>query len=365
MINIIVTILIILAVMMFFFFFALWPLLPVIILGGYMLGEMSPIIQSMTGDSDGGAKDAASLAAGMCFAPGTRVVLSNGSDVAIKDIQLGDRLAAAAVEGDVEGILRFEGPTQLYSLRGVLVTGSHIVWEGDRPLFVKDHRDAKPSIQTNSVICLLTSHRRIPVLSDEGVLSFADWEELEDEDEEALQAWYECVDATLNGEGNGNNKRKRSDEEAGLSGAAPVTTPDGAKLLRDIQPGDLVVDAEGNPTRVTGVVTLRGGPKAACRMGQCFLTTGCWTRLRKGGRWEQPRETTKQEEPVWHHLFTASGTFSIAGGSIALRDFSDVGAELPATYKTTLKAMAGRLAGKTEAPRKPRCPLNSDTPCSS
>jgi len=369
MINIIVTILIVLTVLMFFFFFALWPLLPIIILGGYMLGEMAPIIESATG-GDGGARDGASLAIAMCFAPSTRIVVEDGSNVALSDIKLGDRLATDAVAGEVEGILRFEEPGQLYSLYGVHVSGSHIVWEGDRPLFVKDHRDAKPSIQTNSVICLLTSHRRIPVLCplDGSVLSFADWEELEDEDEEALQAWYECVDAVLNGEGKDKGKGKRSDEEAGLSGNTPVKTPDGAKPLRDVQPGDLVLDAEGAPTRVTGVVTLRGGAKAVYRLGQdTFLTTGCWARLRKGGRWRQVTETRKHIEPVWHHLFTASGTFSIAGdrGNIALRDFSDVGADLPATYDNTLKAMAGRLAGKTEAPRKQCCQRKPVSPCAS
>lgn len=339
MVNIVVTIMIILAVMMFFFFFALWPLLPIILLGGYMIGEMGPLIESATG-GDGGAKDAASLAIGMCFAPSTRIALFDGSHTAIKDIALGDRLAAANV---VTGILRFEEPVQLYSLYGVLVSGSHIVWEGDRPLFVKDHPNAKLSLQAHSVLCLLTSRRRIPVLSDRGVLSFADWEELEDEDEEALQTWYEHVDAVLNG--NGSPTKRKSDEEAGLSGHAPVKTPDGTKLLRDVKPGDLVIDASGEQTRVTGVVTLQGGSKAVYRLGETqhtvFLTTGCWARLREGGRWTQPPETTQQEEPVWHHLFTVSGTFTVAsdGRDVSLRDFSDIGADLPTTYKTTLKAM--------------------------
>jgi len=348
MVNIVVTIMIILAVLMFFFFFTLWPLLPVILLGGYMIGEMGPIIESATG-GDGGAKDAASLAIGMCFAPSTRVVLLDGSDVAIRDIGLGDRLATTvSVEGIgpnvVTGLLRFEEPVQLYSLHGVLVSGSHIVWEGDQPLFVKDHPTATLSVQTRSILCLLTSHRRIPILSDKGVLSFADWEELEDEDDAALQAWYEHVDAVLNeGERQG-ELRKRADEEAGLSGNVPVKTPDGETFLRDVQPGDFVIDAEGGPTRVTGVVTLQGGSKAVYPLGEGFLTTGSWARLRKGGRWEQPLETTKHEESVWHHLFTESGTFTIRSGSdnkdVALRDFSDVGTDLPTTYETTLKAMA-------------------------
>ena len=372
MVNIVVTIMIILAVMIFFFFFALWPLLPVIILGGYMIGEMGPLIESATGN-DGGAKDAASLAIGMCFEPSTRVALFDGSDVAIRDIVLGDRLvptAFPAIQAEcvgtnvVTGILRFQEPVQLYSLHGVLVSGSHIVWEGDRPLFVKDHPNAELSIQSHSILCLLTSRRRIPILSDKGILSFADWEELEDEDDAALQAWYEHVDAVLNKGERKDDLKERADEEAGLSGNVPVKTPDGTKFLRDVQPGDLVLDAEGAPTRVTGVVTLQGGSKAIYPLEQGFLTTGSWARLRKGGRWEQPLETTRQEEPVWYHLFTESGTFTIQSGKdVALRDFSDVGADLPTTYETTLKAMASSTAGKTEAPRKPCCPRKPVSPC--
>lgn len=335
-INIVVTIIIILAVLMIFFFFALWPLLPIIITAGLMLGQMSPIIEAVTG-VNGGGSDAASLAAGMCFHVDTRIVLADGSDVPLHRIQLGDRLEGAGI---VEGILRFDDPAALMALRGVLVTGSHIVWEAGKPMFVKDHPEARPSGVTDAVLCLLTSHRRIPVRSHIGLLQFADWEEIEENDEAALQAWYEHVDTVLNGPGTAFSafSRARSTEEAACSGDALVATPDGPLRLDAVVPGTFVLDAEGAPTRVTGVVRLLGGSKAA-RLLPCggHVSTGCWMQEESQGHWGQPKTSGAHEEPRWFHLFTESGTFRLGG--LAFRDFRDVGDDLPGTYNNTLNAM--------------------------
>ena len=338
-INIVVTIIIILAVLMIFFFFALWPLLPIIITAGLMLGQMSPIIEAVTG-VNGGGSDAASLAAGMCFHVDTRIVLADGSDVPLHRIQLGDRLEG---DGIVEGILRFDDPAALMALRGVLVTGSHIVWEAGKPMFVKDHPEARPSGVTDAVLCLLTSHRRIPVRSHIGLLQFADWEELEENDEAALQAWYEHVNAVLNGPRTAFTaftafSRARSTEEAACSGDALVTTPDGPLRLDAVVPGIFVLNAEGAPTRVTGVVRLLGGSKAACEL-PCgsHVSTGCWMREESQSLWGQPKTSGAHEETRWFHLFTESGTFRLGG--LAFRDFRDVGDDLPGTYNNTLNAM--------------------------
>jgi hypothetical protein len=354
MITIVITILIILAVMIFFFFFALWPLLPLIILGGVMVGGVTEAL-NLPND---GAGAISSLA---CFDPETRIVLSDGTTVALRTIQPGDRVEG---NGVVEGVLRFHEPTPLYSLHGVLVTGSHIVWKEDPlrrsgqedplrrsgqedplrrsgqedPVFVQDHPDAVLVGSTSSVMCLLTSHRRIPVLSPStrSILQFADWEELNDDDEPALQAWYESVDRMLNGKAS-SVLAPRSKEEAGCSGDTQVRTPEGSLPIRTIAPGARVLDAEGTPTRVSGVVVLQGGSKAVHRLSQGVATTGCW--IQRGARWAQPPEdSSPHSESAWFHLLTESGTFQTEGGVV--RDFSDVGADLPATYGDTLKALA-------------------------
>jgi len=361
MITIVITILIVLAVMMFFFFFALWPLLPLIILGGVMVGGVTEKL----GLPNDGSGAISSLA---CFAPSTRIVMEDGSDIALSDVRLADRLEG---KGVVEGILWFEedGSSRsssrssscsslplLYSLDGVLVTGSHIVWEGDVPLLVQDHKDAKPHSVANTVLCLLTSHRRIPVLSNRGVRQYADWEELDDDDEEALLAWYNHVDLTLNASMTGGVP---SEEEAGCPPDTLVGCPGGFTPIQEVSPGSIVLDAEGSPTNVTGVVRLLGGTKA---VGLYGLTTGCWVKSKGKTRWEQRKSVGTRTEAVWYHLFTEAGTFmvrsSLAGSSLAgLRDFSDVGAELPATYSHTLTALTAKKA--MEAAKGPRIPKKS------
>ena len=175
MVTISITILVILAVMIFFFFFALWPLLPLIILGGVMVGDVTGTL----GMNNEGADAAASLA---CFDPETPVVLADGSTRRLRHITPGVVLHGGAI---VEGVLRFEDRCDVYSLRGVVVTGSHIVYEDGVPSFVADHPEARPCGTREAVVCLVTSNRRIPVLSDRGLLQFADWEELDEEDTEA------------------------------------------------------------------------------------------------------------------------------------------------------------------------------------
>jgi len=325
MINIVITILIILAVMIFFFFFALWPLLPLIVLGGVMVNDVT----STLGLPNDGSDAISSLA---CFHPTTRVVMADGSETPLHAVRLGDVLEGG---GLVEGLLRFETPAFLYSLDGVLVTGSHIVWVGDTPTFVQDHTDARPHGQTTAVLCLLTSNRRIPVRSTKGrLLQFADWEELDDDEDAALQAWHDHVDVTLNGTP---SLRRRSKEEAGCSGTTPVATPTGPRAIREIKPGMRVGDGNGQTTTVTGLVTLLGGPCNARASSHGILTTGCWVRDTAASRWAQPQPTDLCDEPVWYHLFTDAGTFQ--SGTIAVRDFSDVGRDLPTTYPTTLAAM--------------------------
>jgi hypothetical protein len=349
MITIVMTILIILAVMIFFFFFALWPLLPLIVLGGVMVGEAAPLL----GMNNSAAGAASSLA---CFDPATRVVLSDGSTAPLADLSPGVVLHD---KGIVEGVLRFEDRCEVFSFRGVVVTGSHIVYDGGRPHFVAEHPEARPCGTRGAVICLLTSTRRIPVQGKTGLLQFADWEEL---GEGEMQAWYESVFAALNGV---RATGKPSEEEAGLSGSSRVATEAGGVPIRAIRPGARVLDAEGRSTRVTGVVRLAGGAKAAAPLSTAHATTGCWKR--QNGVWDTAsvggRGVTVHEEPAWYHLFTESGTFVAEG--VAFRDFSDLGPDLPRTYADTLASLQ-RAAPEKTAPLESQCCLAepvSHSPC--
>jgi hypothetical protein len=347
MVTIVTTILIILAVLIFFFFFALWPLLPLIILGGVMVGEAAPLL-GMNNDAAGASSSLA------CFDIHTRIALPEGGDMALQDVKPGTVLHGDSV---VEGVLRFENnPCKVYNLDGVLVTGSHIVYEGETPLFVADHSDAVDHGTRSTVICLLTSNRRIPVVSNKGIRIFADWEELDNGDDAALDAWYTHVFSVLNGPSE-EKATRRSKEEAGFSGSVQIWGEDGTFIpISDVVPGMRVVDAKGLPTRVTGVVELRRSECDVIRIGRGWATTGCW--IFNGGCWNQNDKKSVDSCTVactvsctdsWYHLFTESGTFVAEGWKV--RDFSDVGdVELPKTYESTLDALTRKPSQENRHP---------------
>jgi len=330
MITIAITILIILVVLVFWFFFALWPLIPLIVLGGVMVGEVATKL-NMPNDAAGAASSIA------CFAADTPVCTATGS-VRIVDVRPGQLLQGGAT---VTGVLHFQNKTEpIYILWGVQVTGSHIVYD---PLTgatqVADHPDA---VLTDRVVpdlyCLLTSYRKIPILTATGVQHFGDWEELDADDETALRSWHSYVVATLNGAAAPKPEPKHLDVEAGLSGAVRIQTPGGLCPVSNLRPGSRVLTASGGETCVTGVVYWMGEAPAVAR-GEGFITTGCWEHRQS---WKQPEDASASLDTHWWHLFTKEGTFLAEG--VGLRDFSDVG---PVALEATYESVVERLREKS------------------
>jgi hypothetical protein len=322
--------------------------MPLILMGGMMVTTLSNTLGIETGA--GGA-----IRSLTCFDPATPVILADGSTRPIVDISPGLVLQDGAV---VEGSLHFQQRCDVYSLYGVVVAGSHLVYDGDRPQFVADHPEARLCGTRDAVICLLTSTRRIPIQTPAGLpLSFADWEELGSDDEPSLQAWYKNVYATLNG---ATSHRSFSEEEAGVSGAACVDTDLGWKRIDAICPGEKVRDENGAITQVTGVVRLGTGTRPAVPIGDGYATIGCWKY--QEGRWDlivHHASSSQRVDSSWYHLFTESGTFVVKDGSAVgvFRDFSDLGSDLPRTYADTLAALqaSGHRHRKNDTLRKPCC----------
>ena len=331
MITIAITILVILVVLVFWFFFALWPLIPLIVLGGVMVGEVASKI-NMPNDAAGATSSIA------CFAADTLICAPTGS-VRIADVQPGQRLQGGAT---VTGVLHFQNKTELaYTLWGLQVTGSHIVYDSvTGATQVAEHPEA---LLTNVVVpdlyCLLTSDRKIPILTTKGVQTFGDWEELDAEDEEALRSWHSYVVGTLNGATASVPEPKHLDVEAGLSGAVRIRTLEGLVPISNLRPGSKVFTATGAETRVTGVVYWKGEAPAVAR-GEGFMTTGCWEHRQS---WKQPEDVSASLDTHWWHLFTEEGTFVAEG--VGLRDFSDVGpVALEATYESVVQWLREKSA---------------------
>ena len=135
---------------------------------------------------------------GACFVTGTPVILHDGSTKPIEDIRVGDRLRDG---GQVTAFHEFWSDDPVYDIHGIGVTGDHLIVDCGKLIPVSEHRNAvrRPvsffSILGQRLWCLTTTTRRITC---NVAATFADWEEIPEEDEESLVAWYEATWAHLN-----------------------------------------------------------------------------------------------------------------------------------------------------------------------
>jgi hypothetical protein len=338
MIKICIIILVVLVVMVIFFWFILWPSIPVILV----------IVGICVAAGFGGA--VGGMASAFCFAETAHVAKSDGTQVAISQIQIGDELADG---GRVTAVMEFE-PMQngFYSLFGIPVSGSHIVFNGNTPVQVKDHSSAIPASlpEGTRIFCLNTTNHRIPVVgTDDAIHTFSDWEELPSNDSDALLRWNRFVFETLNpGEiWQAPTAPEVLESEAVLHPTALVDTPNGPVHILSIRPGDTVLDENGNGTRVTGIVRMdRSEVKSYISFSFSHASSGVWMKIPESDDsklWEQryiEPSPHYDDETVWGSLITESGSFRLTGGQ-CIRDFTDVGADkIESTYSWVLNALS-------------------------
>jgi hypothetical protein len=280
------------------------------------------------------------FAPGACFAKGTRVILQAHTK-AIEEIRIGDVLSDG---GRVTAVHKFRSNDTIYDLRGVLVTGDHLVQHPTMPerlIAVRDHPDATATAASwlgtsRDVWCLTTSTRRIPCLGHYGIrLLFADWEEIEEGDMGSLEEWHNQVWLTLNGRVRQMSRVSESvlKADAGLAPDCAVACKGWLgqrvwKPVSEVQIGDVVFDAEGRTTVVVGVVEMEGDltTDVVELPGGAHVSCATWIQ-HAGVTWTPAIRglPVVDVHPVrWHHLYTASGTFMI-GGDWLVRDASEVG----------------------------------------
>ena len=332
-IIIMIVILAILFAMMIFLFFVLWPVAPLIGIGAAIVG----IAAGAAAGAGGAALD------GFCFTEDTLIQTLAGP-VRIADIQLDTQLHDGNI---VTGIMMIDSANSpIYNLFGVNVSGTHIVYDAVLgPIHVKNHPDAIPiNYKVAYIYCLITSHRKIPVVTSNGIQLFADWEELADDKD--LYAWHQHVSDILNGAYNhytGPTTDNLSSESV-FSGTTSIWTPSGPSQIRGLRPGNYVMDASNKQTRVTGIVRVsKSEVKSAIPLDSgAYMSAGVWLKT-KNGEWAQPKTTVPVTEEVWYSLFTESGTYLLLEPEYigtAVRDFSDVGADrIHDTYDWVLDSL--------------------------
>ena len=282
---------------------------------------------------------------GACFVTGTPVMMHTGISKPIEEVRVGDILSDG---GRVTAFHEFWSDDPVYDIHGIGVTGDHLIYDCGKLIPVREHRNAEPRPVTwmqrlqrgQRLWCLTTTTRRIPC---NVAATFADWEEIPEEDEEALVEWYETVWKHLNKStrlpgspgfpGFPESKSNHLESEAGMTADTLVVCKDWAgrlihRRIADIRVGDYVCCSDTETTVVVGTVVTTGDmAKDAVMLPGLKGRVSAGTWIYNSPSWE-PASTTfpSIDEHVvrWHHLYTKSGSFMLEQGW-KVRDASDVG----------------------------------------
>ncbi len=292
---------------------------------GTMFAVMYMGISAQTGIANFGDTFIFKFIDTFCFAPDTRIVMTDRSENMICSLRVGDVLAGKSV---VEAIIECPGSDDMYEIYGVRVSGRHRIWSSDLNKFisVKEHPDAKKSHAEPKLWTLITSNREIPVKGLDKVVRFADWEELPHTDE-AAASWDAIVQQILNKE----IKAIRAVKSAPCIDKSVLVYKYQAGLtpIGLIQVGDWIHDS-GVWVKVMGRCE-REVSTAIGTLGN-RITDGMWIEHIGSGmkrRWMHPTGVINEVSWRGMQLITTTGAFDIhiKGSLYRVRDFTEVGTE--------------------------------------
>jgi hypothetical protein len=204
-IKIILFICVLMLIIIIILFFILFPVMPIIMT---TLGAIIITVVAMASVMSGSlAADAEDKKKGFCFSGETLLSVWREEvvqHVPIKDVRVGDELQGGTGRTRVTAVIHMDGEgVELYDLLGVTISESHLVkgTDGVWKSVGEDERAIKTEKRERILYCLNTANRIIPVRASDGsILSFRDWEEIEDDDEVGQYGWNELVLSQLNGQ---------------------------------------------------------------------------------------------------------------------------------------------------------------------
>lgn len=333
MMTVSIAILVILVVLVIFLFFVLAPVIPIIMVA------ISVLSATAMAGSVGGMSNA------FCFGGETRVAMYEGDVKRIDAVEIGDVLEDGS---RVTACMKFatRETDEFYSVDGIRVSGSHLIYIHGEPVSVAGTRMAKRVATPAYVYCLNTTSHRIAIDGNHKEWTFADWEELGDD---AQGDWEALVYETLNGgPADASSEEWILEGEAGFNPDVKIEVEGVAEgvALADIKVGDLVKDG-ASFTRVLGTVLMDGSGLVLNSSLQC--SGACW--VETGGKWDRAGAAAASvvaaaswSPPVktLRMLITESGRFTVGG--VSFRDFTDVGIEnINKTYGFTIEHITKSL----------------------
>jgi hypothetical protein len=183
--------------------FILFPFIPVIMATlGAIITTVLSLSMVMTSEI---ADQAESDKGGFCFSGWTIIATldKDGNKVLkpVSQVKIGDELAENC--GRVTAVIQMDGrDIPLYYLKGILVSGSHLVkgTDGQWKSVAKDERAFETRVESSILYCFNTTTHNIPVYTDSKseIILFRDWEEIADDDKEGQYEWNYIILKMLN-----------------------------------------------------------------------------------------------------------------------------------------------------------------------
>jgi hypothetical protein len=326
--------------------FVLFPFIPMILA---VLGAIvTTVMASAMIISGSVADEATGDMSGFCFSENTKIYVKRNNikvSITVKEVKIGDELEDG---GKVITVIKMDGTNvQLYSIEGIIVSGSHLVkgTDGNWKCVADDERAIPVLEKSNILYCFNTTTNNIPVFSpviQESIL-FRDWEEINDDDKEGQKMWTYTILKMLNNDKNYDIWKDSINPESEIpliGNKIKIKTPHGYKLVSEITIGDVVVDRSGKEQKVLGLVNsiIEGVKDDSNWHTELYeLNDNIWI---KGSA-----EYKKGEESaIGMTIITESGEFiildEVGGKDKIIRDFTEIGyKEIHKTYPMVISRL--------------------------
>lgn len=139
----------------------------------------------MQGFADFGMSLLMSLNPAACFDKDTLLIMNNGDTQSIKNLKVGDVLL---YDGRITSIMKISSQcVNMYTYKGVIVSGSHYVYEDNNVIQVKDSKYSEYCRQytEKEIYCINTESKQIHING----ITFADYDDLSPQDCKVLHKW--------------------------------------------------------------------------------------------------------------------------------------------------------------------------------
>ena len=211
-----------------------------------------------------------------CFDGEDKVKMADGHSKNFSEIEINDVLYDGS---KVTAFMKMSSSEHImYNLRGIIVTGTHKVFHEEKGwILVEEHPESIKigDYRKPYIYCLGTSNKLINLQSDSGIISFGDWDELEDKSIEEIKTNAKYLNSNFD-----KSKNIHKYLDGGFIGDTEIELQDGQSVkISDVEVNDILKFGEVvvgtvkiDATKLSGVYEyylgdkiLKGGPNLHLR----------------------------------------------------------------------------------------------------